>query len=152
MRGRKMVLGSILAHCMAPAEDACHGGCAKPGEKAVKPSLESACLAIRLLMSLPDELDTPYVCFPEDGEISMSWTAVKEDGKWSGEVATGPYGDGLDLECSAHVLRFPPDFPSGGRSEVTAEWSADGYDAIGLREVPEAVVKELVKRFPEEAS
>ena len=65
------------------------------------PSAESLAVAEKLLCWLPDDIELPTACLPDDGEITFSWqTSDGEPEDWRAMLAISP-----DLEVECFVTR-----------------------------------------------
>jgi len=61
------------------------------------PSAESLAVAEKLLYWLPDDIELPTACLPDDGEITFSWqTSDSDRGGWRAVLAISP---DLEVEC-----------------------------------------------------
>lgn len=61
------------------------------------PSAESLAVAEKLLYWLPDDIELPTACLPDDGEITFSWrTSDDEREGWRAMLAISP---DLEVEC-----------------------------------------------------
>lgn len=61
------------------------------------PSAESLAVAEKLLYWLPDDIELPTACLPDDGEITFSWqTSDSEREGWRAMLAISP---DLEVEC-----------------------------------------------------
>ena len=69
------------------------------------PSAESLAVAEKLLCWLPDDIELPAACLPDDGEITFSWqTSDGEHEGWRAMLAISP-----DLEVECFVRRSSED-------------------------------------------
>lgn len=69
------------------------------------PSAESLAVAEKLLYWLPDDIELPSACLPDDGEITFSWqTNDSERDGWRAMLAISP-----DLEVECFVRRSSED-------------------------------------------
>ena len=69
------------------------------------PSPESLAVAEKLLCWLPDDIELPTACLPDDGEITFSWrTGDSEHEGWRAMLAISP-----DLEVECFVRRSSED-------------------------------------------
>lgn len=69
------------------------------------PSAESLAVAEKLLCWLPDDIELPTACLPDDGEITFSWqTSDGEHESWRAMLAISP-----DLEVECFVRRSSED-------------------------------------------
>lgn len=93
------------------------------------PSAESLAVAEKLLYWLPDDIELPTACLPDDGEITFSWqTSDDEREDWRAMLAISP-----DLEVECFVRR--------SSENPTAHYiEEDGADIIELpAEIEEAL-------------
>ena len=87
------------------------------------PTADSLTLAERLLRWLPDDIDLPTVCLPDDGEITFTWQPAKSDGgDWRATLAIAP-----DLEVECFVRR---------RSDQAAAAHFNADDCSEINELP----------------
>lgn len=94
------------------------------------PTAASLAIAERLIASLPDDVETPTVCLPDDGEITFSWQTADDTGEhWRAVLAIAP-----DSEVECFVRRRPDQHPVAHfRSEV----------GVALAGMPEDIVSAL---------
>lgn len=92
------------------------------------PSAESLDVAEKLLYWLPDDIELPTACLPDDGEITFSWRTSDEREGWHAMLAISP-----DLEVECFVRR-------SSENPMAHYIEEDGADIIELpAEIEEAL-------------
>lgn len=73
----------------------------------VEPTTASVELAERLIHNLPENVELPDVCVPDDGEITFSWESEDDQGvRWNAGLMISP-----ECEVSGHVVSHPRSDP-----------------------------------------